>query len=94
MTEQKEVQLRNEVYLLDIIQEGAKPIVEVDEEKKEVVVSELWVSSHYEEEEEVPSAYNFFSEVVSIVEKHYEDFRVKAQVYDINGKENSFDSAE
>lgn len=88
MTE-NELNLREKVYMLDSVQEGAIPHIEVNEEEQKVIVSEVWVSSHFEDEE-VPSAFSVSEEISSLTKDFFPNYKVEVSVRDINGKEENF----
>lgn len=88
----KVITLREAIYMLDSVQEGAIPHIEVNEAEQKVIVSEVWVSSHFEEEE-VPSSFSVSEEIFSITQEFFPNYKVEVSVRDINGKEETFTKA-
>lgn len=82
--------LREAIYLLDSIQEGAKPYVEINEGEKKIIVSNLWVSASFDEEE-APSAYSVASDIASLVNENYPDYSVYTEVFNVQGQKEIFE---
>lgn len=89
----KIIELLEELYLLDDIQEGAIPIVSVDDKAKTVDIDQVYISHHYDAYEEVPSAFSIAEKIIHLVKERFETYQVSVSIFNYHGVKETFNDS-
>ncbi len=88
--ESKIQEVREKIYFLESIQESAKPQITLDREKMHIDIDNVWISNHYDDDDDVPTKEEVANDIFDIIKEKLPDYNVSVLIHDRNGKRKIF----